>query len=47
MLRAGATLNTIGTVLRHRSTTTMAHYAKVDIPMLLQIAQPWRGEALC
>jgi integrase/recombinase XerD len=44
MLRAGATLDTIGTVLRHRSTTTTAHYAKVDIPMLLQIAQPWPGE---
>ena len=47
MLRAGATLDTIGTVLRHRSTTTTAHYAKVDIPMLLQIAQPWPGEASC
>lgn len=46
MLRAGATLDTIGTVLRHRSTTT-AHYAKVDIPMLLQVAQPWPGEASC
>jgi site-specific recombinase XerD len=41
MLRAGATLDTIGTVLRHRSATTTAHYAKVDIPMLLQVAQPW------
>jgi hypothetical protein len=30
----------IGAVLRHRSTTTAAHYAKVDIPMLLQIAHP-------
>jgi site-specific recombinase XerD len=47
MLRAGATLDTIGTVLRHRSTTTTAHYAKVDIPMLLQIAQPWPGEVSC
>lgn len=47
MLRAGATLDTIGAVLRHRSTTTTAHYAKVDIPMLLQIAQPWPGEASC
>ena len=47
MLRAGATLDMIGTVLRHRSTTTTAHYAKVDIPMLLQVAQPWPGEASC
>ena len=38
MLRGGATLDTIDTVLRHRSTTTTAHYAKVDIPMLLEIA---------
>ena len=47
MLRAGATLDTIGAVLRHRSATTTAHYAKVDIPMLLQVAQPWPGEAPC
>jgi len=24
-----------------------AHYAKVDIPMLEQIAQPWPGELQC
>ena len=47
MLRAGATLDTIGAVLRHRSATTTAHYAKVDVPMLLQVAQPWPGEAPC
>lgn len=47
MLRAGATLDTIGAVLRHRSATTTAHYAKVDIPMLLQVAQPWPGAASC
>lgn len=47
MLRAGATLDTIGTVLRHRSATTTAHYAKVNVPMLLQIAQPWPREASC
>lgn len=47
MLRAGATLDTIGAVLRHRSATTTAHYAKVDVPMLLQVAQPWPGEASC
>ncbi len=27
--------------------TTTAHYAKVDIPMLLRVAQPWPGEASC
>ncbi|MFC3725700.1 tyrosine-type recombinase/integrase [Neoaquamicrobium sediminum] len=47
MLRAGATLDTIGTVLRHRSVDTTAHYAKVDVNMLLQIAQPWPGSASC
>jgi integrase len=47
MLRAGATLDAIGTVLRHRSTDTTAHYAKVDIAMLRQIAQSWPGDASC
>jgi site-specific recombinase XerD len=44
MLRGGATLETVGTVLRHRSVDTTAHYAKVDIPTLTAIAQPWPGE---
>ncbi|WP_027994006.1 tyrosine-type recombinase/integrase [Sinorhizobium meliloti] len=47
MLRAGATLDMIGAVLRHRSVDTTAHYAKVDIDMLLQVAQPWPGSASC
>jgi integrase/recombinase XerD len=41
MLRAGASLDTIGAVLRHRSADMTAHYAKVDVAMLRQIAQPW------
>ena len=41
MLRAGATLDEIGTVLRHKSPDTTAHYAKVDVATLQQIAQPW------
>ncbi|OAF08712.1 hypothetical protein AYJ54_13755 [Bradyrhizobium centrolobii] len=45
MLRGGATLDMLGTVLRHRSPDMTAHYAKVDILMLQQIAQPWPGEA--
>jgi len=45
MLRAGATLDAIGAVLRHRSADTTAHYAKVDISMLREIAQPWPGGA--
>jgi hypothetical protein len=34
-------------MLRHRSTDTTAHYAKVDVAMLQQIAQPWPGDASC
>lgn len=47
MLRSGATLEAVGTVLRHRSLNMTAYYAKVDIPMLEQIAQPWPGEQSC
>lgn len=45
MLRGGATLDMVGAVLRHRSPDTTAHYAKVDVTMLQQIAQPWPGGA--
>jgi integrase/recombinase XerD len=45
MLRGGATLDQIGTVLRHKSPDTTAHYAKVDIAALQQIAQPWPKES--
>jgi site-specific recombinase XerD len=41
LLREGATLDTIGAVLRHRDVNTTAIYAKVDIALLRQIAQPW------
>jgi integrase len=47
MLRAGATLDAVGTVLRHRSIDMTAHYAKVDVTMLQLIAQPWPGETPC
>ena len=47
LLRAGATLDTVGTVLRHRSANTTAHYAKVDVTMLGRIAQPWPGSSSC
>jgi integrase/recombinase XerD len=47
MLRAGATLDAVGTVLRHRSANTTAHYAKVDVAMLRQVAQPWPGSVSC
>lgn len=47
MLRGGATLDAVGAVLRHRSPDTTAHYAKVDVAMLQQIAQPWPGDVAC
>jgi len=45
MLRGGATLDEIGTVLRHKSPDTTVHYAKVDVIALEQIAQPWPKES--
>ena len=41
MLRQGASLEDIATILRHRSIATTQIYAKVDIASLRQIAQPW------
>jgi site-specific recombinase XerD len=41
MLRQGTSLETIGVILRHRSINSTAHYAKVDLPLLRSIAQPW------
>jgi site-specific recombinase XerD len=43
MLRAGAPLAEIGQVLRHRSVSTTAIYAKVDYEALGQLAMPWPG----
>lgn len=45
MLRAGATLEAIGVVLRHESPDTTAHYAKIDVATLRLIAQPWPEDA--
>jgi integrase/recombinase XerD len=47
MLRGGATLDMVGAVLRHGSPDMTAHYAKVDVTMLQQIAQPWPGDVRC
>ena len=47
MLRSGASLDMIATVLRHESSDTTAYYAKVDIELLGQIAQPWPEGAPC
>jgi integrase/recombinase XerD len=43
MLRAGAGLPDVGQVLRHRSLSTTAIYAKVDRAALRELAQPWPG----
>jgi len=47
MLRQGASLQTIGDILRHTSIETSAHYAKVDIDLLQHVARPWPEVALC
>ncbi len=41
MVRAGASLEEIGDVLRHRSRASTMVYAKLDIEGLRSIAQPW------
>jgi site-specific recombinase XerD len=47
MLRQGASLAGVGAVLRHRSPSTTAHYAKVDFGLLAEIAQPWPEVPSC
>ena len=41
MLRHGVPLDKIGLVLRHRGIDTTAIYAKADVALLKQVAQPW------
>jgi site-specific recombinase XerD len=41
MLRNGVPLEQAGLVLRHRSIDMTAYYAKADVALLKQIAQPW------
>ncbi len=43
LLRGGASLNELQTLLRHRHFGTTTIYAKVDVPMLQEVAQPWLG----
>ncbi len=45
LLRRGAGLAAISQVLRHQDLATTALYAKVDLTMLRQVAQPWPGTA--
>jgi integrase/recombinase XerD len=44
MLRAGASLDEVGQVLRQRDAAVTAHYAKVDFVALRQLALPWPGD---
>jgi site-specific recombinase XerD len=44
MLQQGSSLDVIGAVLRHRSVESTAHYAKVDLPLLRSVIQPWPGK---
>jgi integrase/recombinase XerD len=46
MLRAGASLEEIGLVLRHRHALSTACYAKVDHERLRELARPWPGDDL-
>ena len=47
MLRSGATLETVSSILRHRSVNMTGYYAKVDMPMLATIVQPWPEVKSC
>jgi site-specific recombinase XerD len=47
MLRQGASLQEISTILRHRSIETTQIYAKVDVAGLQQIAQCWPEVPSC
>jgi len=41
LLRDSTPLEVISTLLRHQSTQTTALYARVDVRMLREVAQPW------
>jgi integrase/recombinase XerD len=47
MLRQGVSLPSIGAVLRHASVETTAHYAKVDVVLLQEVARPWPEVTPC
>jgi site-specific recombinase XerD len=47
MLQNGVSLAGVGAVLRHRSPSVTTIYAKVDIALLSDIAQPWGGRLPC
>lgn len=47
LLREGATLETVSSLLRHSSLDMTVYYAKVDISNLLKITQPWPEKISC
>ena len=47
MLRQGASLSSIGAVLRHASVETTAHYAKVDLDLLQEVVKAWPEVSPC
>lgn len=47
MVRGGSSLEQVGAILRHKSPSTTAIYAKVDVAMLARVAQPWPGSTSC
>ena len=47
MLRGGSSLEAIAKVLRHSSVEMTAHYAKIDVALLKDVAQPWPEVASC
>jgi len=42
-LREGVDLNTVSTILRHRSADMTMHYAKVDVNALSELVVAWPG----
>jgi integrase/recombinase XerD len=47
LLREGVTLEVVSALLRHSSLDMTMYYAKVDVPNLLKIAQPWPEKGAC
>ncbi len=47
MIRAGVSYGAVATMLRHQSPDMTAYYAKVDVALLLQVAQPWPEDTSC
>ena len=46
LLRAGSSLTVVQSLLRHKSMDTTMIYAKTDVVMLQEVAQPWIGEGV-